>query len=241
MNRRPFLSTTAAVALLVGCACASQTVTHRKAVMTTATAQVQQVTPLPDVIVKAPTKKIVAAAPIAFVVTREIGNVTHTYHYLFGPHPVSTEPARGWFINEVIVDDESGEEFDVVTFYLDFGFVYVTHTAVDEEGELVSSLDNAMTRPRVRTKRVLAQGEGTRMIVQAWNNTERAFAIEVASGYQVDVKGAMMIDQHEELDMDEYCVIDEDGEINNPVVIGDGSEPDQFVDSVMDIATAFGV
>lgn len=131
-----------------------------------------QVAPL-IVELKLPKKRITVAEPIAFSITRTFptGTTIHTYEFLLGPHEGNGNKASGWFI------DKPNEP---LTFYLEEGYVYVTHTTSEpvNAGNTATATTTEVTRPRVRTRRVLAQGEGTIFLVQAFELEERFFALD---------------------------------------------------------------
>ncbi len=199
---------------------------------TAGSAVAAQATTASKIVLKDPSKKIVVFDAVAFTVTKEIDGKEHIYEFLLGPHPISTAPASGWFI------EDAGQP---LTFYLESGYVYVTHSVDGALSNQPAAALDETTRPRVRTKRVLAQGKGTIMLVQAFENSERVFALELDSGHTVNVKGLSKGAQEENLNMAQFCTITESGEVNNPATISANPEPKQFKDTVIIVAGSFGL
>lgn len=127
-----------------------------------------------DLKLQSPTQEIVAAAPLAITTTREdtTNSVTHTYQYLLCPDSFSNEPGRGHFVN-------TGNE---ITFYLDAGVVYVTHTSDPANASL-----SDQTRPRVRTKRSSVVTQGTIFAVEVMEDADRIMALKLETGESVKI------------------------------------------------------
>lgn len=168
MEKRTTVFMAATVAMFAVCVCGSQRATTisalSKAIPAIPTTPFQ-----PEVRLVQPDNRIAVMTTTPFALTFDHEGMRHTYEYLLAPDPASTAPASGWFI------ETSG---GIPVFYLEAGYVYVTHSSVAiGGGGGARTTSNEVTRPRVRTRRVLAQGEGTIMLVHALLENDRVFSL----------------------------------------------------------------